>query len=359
MLKRWLAFFIFFLSSQNIAQADQLIVEPDMGRSPILFLIKQAKNSIQLVMYGFTDPTLLRALENAKQNGKEVNVLLEPHPYKSEDENKEVIQKLQTANVTLLTPNPDVKLTHQKTLLTDQNRALIMTFNFTRSTFSNERNFALLIDNPEEIQEISQVFTADTQHKNFAVQQPNLIWSPNNSREKILEMIQNAHSEIKMYAQDISDYQTIGALAKAARAGKTVEILLSKPKNDTPNKKITYLRKSGVNIRFSDHYFIHAKVIIVDHQRAELGSINFTRPSMNDNRELSVITQDPKVISQLISTFDQDWNNIITPFAKGGRRAFFARLGNFAMQQISPPRKKHASTLFFKEGKNSHFQTEG
>jgi hypothetical protein len=38
------------------------------------------------------------------------------------------------------------------------------------------------------------------------------------------------------------------------------------------------------------------------------------------------------------------------PFAKGGRRAFFARRGDFATLQISPPRKKHASTLFFKEG---------
>src|SRR5688572_22891834 len=166
MFQRWLAFFIFFVLIQNIAKADQLIIEPDMGRAPIVSLINQAKNSIQLVMYGFTDPALLRALENAKQHGKEVSVLLEPHPYKAEDENQDAIQKLKTANITLLTPNPDVKLTHQKTLLTDQNRALIMTFNFTRSTFSNQRNFALLIDNPEEIQEISQVFASDSQHKN-------------------------------------------------------------------------------------------------------------------------------------------------------------------------------------------------
>jgi phosphatidylserine/phosphatidylglycerophosphate/cardiolipin synthase-like enzyme len=62
-----------------------------------------------------------------------------------------------------------------------------------------------------------------------------------------------------------------------------------------------------VNIRFSKQYIIHAKVIIVDQQRAIIGSINLTRNSLESNRELAIITHDPKVLLKLIIVFKQDW----------------------------------------------------
>lgn len=312
MIKRSLAVFFFFFFVLNAAKADQLIIEPDMGRAPIVSLLKNAKNSIQLVMYGFTDPALQHAMIEAKQQGKNVKILIEPNPYKAEGENDSAMHQLKAAHIEILTPNPDMKLTHEKTLLTDQNNALIMTFNFTRSTFSKERNFALLITDPAEIQEISRVFYADAQHKNIAANQSNLVWSPNNSREKLLDFIKQAHSEIKIYAQDISDYQFIGALAKAARTGKSIKIILSQLKQDFPNRKLDYLRRAGVEIRFSKNYLIHAKVIISDKERALLGSINFTRASINDNRELSVITQDRESVASLLKTFNDDWKDSIS-----------------------------------------------
>lgn len=260
------------------------------------------------MMYGFTDDSLLNALIDAKKQGKNINVLLEPHPYKATNENTFAENKLQQAHINLLTPNLDMKLTHQKTLITDDSRAVVMTFNFTHSTFTKQRNFALILDDPAEVQEIIRIFNADTHHKNISVTHPNLVWSPNNSREKILNFINHAQSEIKIYAQDISDYQMIGALAKAARSGKKVQIIMATPQENKRNRKLEYLRKAGVDIHFSKKYFTHAKVIMIDHSRALLGSINFTRYSINENRELSVITQNPTVLKQLLTTFNQDWN---------------------------------------------------
>ena len=303
-----LFFSIIFFASSAFAR-EQLIIEPDMGIAPISAMIADAKSSVDLVTYGFTEKQLISAFINAKKRGKNVSILLEPHPYKAEDENISAIQQFHTANINVLTPNPDVRLTHQKTLITDQNLALIMTFNFTHSTFTKERNFGLIIDDPAMIQEIIRIFNADTQHKNISVTHPNLVWSPNNSREKILNFINDAHSEIKIYAQDVSDYQTIGALAKAARAGKKIQILMPEPRQTTHSKKFAYLKKAGIDIRFSKNYLIHAKVMIVDRKRAMLGSTNLTRSSINENRELSIITQDPEVIKELIKTFNQDWGS--------------------------------------------------
>lgn len=300
--------FIFFLSFILVSTsfADRLIIEPDAGREPLVTEIKKAKSSVDLVMYGFTDGTLLNALIEAKKSGKNVQVLLEPSPYKAAGENAFAIKRLQSANINLQWPSDEFKLTHQKTFLIDKRSAIIMTFNLTHSTFKNERNFALIIDNPAMVNEINQVFIADWQHRHITVSNPNLIWSPDNSRKKIIAFIRSANASIKMYAQDLSDYQMIGALANAAREGKTVEILMMEPKNKK-NKKLAYLRKAGATIHFSKNYIIHAKVIIIDQKQAMLGSINLTKASINNNRELSVITKDPRVVTTLSHTFEQDY----------------------------------------------------
>lgn len=300
--------FTFFTSA---FASEQLIIEPDAGRKPIISAIQNAKSSVDLVMYGLTDSRFTYALINAKKSGKRVNILLEPSPYKAEDENTFAIKRLQSANVNLQWPSKNFKLTHQKTFIIDQHNAIVMTFNLTHSTFKNQRNFALVLDDPAEVEEISKVFTADWQHKNISVHNPNLIWSPDNSHDKILDFINNAKSEIKIYAQDLSDYKTIGALARAAQAGKKVAIITSNPRHKI-NNKLKYLKRAGVNIGFSKNYIIHAKVILVDHDRAILGSINLTQPSMENNRELSVITHDRNVIETLENTFDHDWHDTST-----------------------------------------------
>ncbi len=93
--------------------------------------------------------------------------------------------------------------------------------------------------------------------------------------------------------------------------------------------KFTYLQKAGVVIQNSNGLYIHAKVMLVDHQRAVLGSINLTAPSLDDNRELSVLTTDQNIITHLENTFDHDWDNkqITSPFHlfKNKQRFFHER----------------------------------
>ena len=149
-----------------------------MGRAPILTAINNAKTSVDLVIYGLTDERCIRALINAKNAGKNVRVLLEPQPYKHADENTAAIQQLQTASVTLPAPNPIFRFTHQKTLITDQQQAIVMTFNFTHATFDRERNFALIITDPAEVNEINQVFQADQlQHQPTCERRRNRVMS--------------------------------------------------------------------------------------------------------------------------------------------------------------------------------------
>lgn len=112
---RWLACFILSLFS-FCTYAEKLIIEPDMGRTPLLSLIKNANSSIAVVMYGFTDKPFMDALNSAAKKGKNIQILLEESPYKNSNENTFATQTLQTKNIFLKWSNPDFKLTHQKNI---------------------------------------------------------------------------------------------------------------------------------------------------------------------------------------------------------------------------------------------------
>ena len=178
-----------------------------------------------------------------------------------------------------------------------------MTFNFTQSSFKKDRNFALIIDNPKQVKQIATVFSSDWNHLPSNIDAMDLIYSKM-SRNKLTQLIMHAKHSLNIYAQTMSDYQLIGVLAKMARSGVNVNILTS---NTLRKKQALYLQKAGVTIHYSKKYYIHAKVIIIDSQKAILGSINLTRPSLDENRELSILTEDADVVKQLNATFVTDW----------------------------------------------------
>lgn len=304
-MKNILIFAALFLFTLSI-QAETLIIEPEMGRAPLLSAIQQAKSSIDVVMYGFTDQTFMDALIQAGNKHKNIHVLLEQSPYKNENENTLAAQTLRTGHVNFNWANPAYQLTHQKTIAIDRHTAIIMTFNLTHSSFNKERNFALVVDDPSEVNEIENVFNADLNRQHTSLKNTHLVWSPDNSREKLIDLIRQAHREIQIYAQSITDYKIIGELARKAKSGVRVEIITSAMPNDKNRKKYAYLTHSGVILHFNTQYYIHAKVIIVDHRIAMLGSMNLTKPSIDSNRELSVMTENKDVIKSLEKTFETD-----------------------------------------------------
>lgn len=294
---------LFLFLATCIAHADQLIIEPEMGRTPLLSAIDSAQHSIDLVMYGFTDKTLLDALIQEKLKGRNLRIILEKNPYKAEDENHATITTLKTHQIPWQGEISPYQLIHQKTLILDNKKALVMTFNFTHGTFKNQRNFALVIDDAKKINGIKSIFSADWNHIPYVNSSSDIILSPDNSRMQLQSLISRAHEHIRIYAQNINDYKIVGALAKAAKKGVKVEIITSGKMRE---KQSHYLTRSGVEIYYHKTLIIHAKVLMIDNDLAVIGSINLTRHSLDENRELAIITHDPMVLKQLTQTFNKD-----------------------------------------------------
>jgi len=280
----------------STCHASQLIIEPEMGRAPIIREIEKADQSIQLVMYNLTDKTLLNALLEQKRNGRDVQVILEKTPYRTTTINKKTISKLKRSDIAWRGSVPEMRFIHQKTLLIDKREAMVMTFNFTHSAFKKQRNFALIIDDPIEVKEIGQHFAADWSGIRAVSRNESLIWSPDDSRQKITALINNAKNEIHVYAQSITDKGMIAALENAAHRGVKVTVI--------SNKGLPPL--NGITTITDALYYIHAKAFIIDNQTAIIGSTNLTKNSLEQNRELSVVTHDPAIIKQLQKVFASD-----------------------------------------------------
>ncbi len=69
----------------------------------------------------------------------------------------------------------------------------------------------------------------------------------------------------------------------------------------------TLRRLGGVKVHKQKNLRVHAKLLIVDSERALLGSMNIDRSAFDLRRELGITISDPSVVARLRETFDTDW----------------------------------------------------
>jgi phosphatidylserine/phosphatidylglycerophosphate/cardiolipin synthase-like enzyme len=290
-----------------------LLVEPDEGRDAIERAINGAQRSVDLVVYLLSDRQTVAALKAVQGRGVQVRVMLEEHPYGGGPGNGAVAQDLQSAGIKTAWSNPTFRLTHQKTLIIDDQSAWVMTLNLTASAFTRNREFAVSITDPAAVTEIRQVFDADWNREAVQPQQASLVWSPNNSRTKTLSVIRGAKRTLDIYNEEMQDNETETALAQAAQRQVTVRVLMTGASggSDANEPGRQRIRQAGVQVRLIDAPYIHAKMLLADEGSdgalAFMGSENISSASLDQNRELGVLVNDAAHRQRLHEVFDHDW----------------------------------------------------
>jgi phosphatidylserine/phosphatidylglycerophosphate/cardiolipin synthase-like enzyme len=292
-----------------------LIVEPDDGKALILSTIASARKNITLTIYELNDTEIVPALGAAQSRGVSVRVLYNNASFASmKESNPNAVASLTRAGVATKPASPVFTVTHQKTLTVDGARSVIMTFNLEPGYFATTRDFGIITTNASEIQEISEVFEADWNYRNITPAFPSLVWSPVNSRAKILGVINHAAKTLDVYNEEINDQQCINALVAAAKRGVTVRVIAADMESNGKNKNapaLTTLNKAGAQAKSITSLYIHAKMVLADYgtpdQVAYLGSENLGEVSLDQNRELGILVTEKPILDRLESVFSQDW----------------------------------------------------
>jgi cardiolipin synthase A/B len=295
------------------ARSGSLITEPGAGFWPVYRLIKHARHSIDVTMFEFADTKAEHDLAAAARRGVRVRVVLDQ---REKSTNTGAYQYLRAHGVQVVWSSPTYTYTHQKTLVIDRSKAIIMTANLTARYYPTTRDFLVVDSRRPDVTAIVRVFNADYAHRPV---QPDggrdLVWSPTDSQEKLLALINGATRSLRIYSEEMGDTTMEDALIAAAKRGVSVRVC---GENQGGEFDSDFARLAGAGVRISYYhsssgFYIHGKIIEADygmqHAKVFIGSENFSNTSLNQNRELGLITASHAVASSIATTFATDFRN--------------------------------------------------
>lgn len=152
---------------------------------------------------------------------------------------------------------------HAKFSLIDS-QWIIETANWTRASFSTNREFFILGTDTSILQNLSAIFESDFSGKIGNSQDVRLLAGPTNARERIIDFVELSESSVDIYAPSFSDEELLTKLSELCQAGTSIRLLLA-DYEDSADSAL----EQGNCIRV--HHMkkpLHAKVIIRDESSA-------------------------------------------------------------------------------------------
>ena len=293
-----------------------LIVMPDDSAKPILDAINAATKSLRVKMFLFSDPSLLKAVMDAQSRGVNVRVMLNPARRDGESENKDTHKKLVAAGIKVMDSNPEYDVTHEKSMVVDDTTAFVKSLNWETKNITETRDYAIVTSHAHEVAEIIQCFEADWHRKSFVGdEKSHLIWCCGNGRERIAKFIDEAKDSIFVQNERYQDAVIIERLVRAARRGVKVHVMARPPHKLKKEKLVEavggmrIMEDVGIKIHKLKHLKLHAKMLLADHARAIVGSINLAPGSFDSRRELAIEVDDEDVVKRLSEIAHHDWKH--------------------------------------------------
>lgn len=290
--------------------ALSMIVEPSDDGAALLNAIKAAKTSIHMTMYILSDNDTVNALVAQKGKGLDVKVVLnETFPSGQGNSNSSAYQTLHSTNASMVVYAANTfTYTHEKCIIIDGTTAWIMTMNESSSAPTSNREYLAVDTDPSDVTEADAIFNADFTHTAITPT-GNLLVAPTNDKTRIRALIGTATKSIDVEVEELSDYDVVNDLAIQADNGSKVRIVLSDiTPSSAQNTAVTKLKAHpNVSLVTTHDPYIHAKAIIVDGTRMYVGSANLTDNSMDNNRELGLVTETSDVIAPVQSAVSTDF----------------------------------------------------
>ena len=266
--------------------------EPAAGYGFLTSAVAHATASVSLSVYELRDPSLAALLEQRARAGVRVRVLLDAAFYGRQD-NQATFNELAASRVHVEWA-PTGQIFHAKYAVIDGRVAYIGTGNLVSADYPSTRDFWVEDRSPRDVAAITTTFDDDFARETRApVPSAGLVWSPG-SASTLVTLISSARRSLLVENEEMSSGSIEEALGAAAQRGVDVEVVMTASSQWT--SALRSLASEGVHVRTlgPSQLYIHAKVICVDCVGSAgmvfVGSENFSTSSLDDNRELGVVT---------------------------------------------------------------------
>ena len=142
-----------------------------------------------------------------------------------------------------------------------------------------------------------------------------LIVSPEHTDHQIIDFIDNAKQSLWILQpflgeQDHLPISLVQSLRRAIKRHVLIHVVTDMPSSNKHwqiNPALIALAQSSqlfTVIKNPSSHFLHAKVMVRDKESAIIGSLNWSDDAFYNNREVSIITHDRKIVSDLLSDLD-------------------------------------------------------
>src|SRR5580692_11139571 len=306
------------LSGVGIAHATSdatsdlsLNILPDDGENAIYSFVNSATSSIDVTIYELNDVTLENDLVAREKAGADVRVILDQA---QKSYNTAAYNLLTAGGVGVVWSSTAFTYTHQKTITVNNDESYISTGNFDNTYYATSRDYGVFDTDPNDVAAIVAVFNADYAKTSITPSDgDDLVWSPTDSQTRLLALINGAQHSLDIEQEEFSDTAIVNAIVAAENRGVTVRVVVEDPSSYTSELNgITAAGGKVTGYSSTTGFYIHAKAIVADYgtstAKVFVGSENFSANSLNDNRELGLITTDPGVLSGVESTFSGDFS---------------------------------------------------
>ena len=264
--------------------------------APVVTAIKQAKKSIDVLIFRLDRLEIARALEAAVARGVRVRALTAHINRGGEKILRKLEMHLLESGVTVSRTADDLIRYHGKMMIVDGRLLHVYGFNFTAFDMEKSRSFGVITKNTKLVSEAMKLFAADFDRQPYVSSQERLIVSPENSRERLSNFIKGARKELLIYDPKATDDAMLRLVEDRLASGVDVKIL---GKVESKWDKIPSERFPGKRL--------HVRAIIRDGRRAFIGSQSLRRIELDKRRELGVVINDLAVVNEMREVFQSDW----------------------------------------------------
>jgi phosphatidylserine/phosphatidylglycerophosphate/cardiolipin synthase-like enzyme len=274
----------------------ELIVQPDDGIQPLLTAVKNAKESLDIIIFRFDLKPLEKAIEAAVSRGVTVRALIAHTNSGGERRLRELEQRMLGVGVAVSRTADDLVRYHGKFLIVDSAELHVYGFNFT-GIDTQSRSFGIICQDRRCIQEAVRLFEADAVRQEFEPELDSIVVSPENARELLATFIKRAKKQLLIYDPKLSDPQMIRLLMQRIKAGVDVRVIGKVGKRAGALKAEKFPGKR-----------LHVRAMIRDGDTAFVGSQSLRALELDGRREVGLFSKDAKVVKRLLEVFEEDWS---------------------------------------------------
>jgi phosphatidylserine/phosphatidylglycerophosphate/cardiolipin synthase-like enzyme len=274
----------------------KLLIQPADGVAPLVSAIKNARKSVDIVIFRFDRAELEVGLKAAVSRGILVSALIAYANRGGEKSLRKLEMRLLGAGVAVSRTADDLERYHDKLLIIDRRVLYALSFNFTHLDINHSRGFGIVTKKAELVQEALKLFEADVARKPYEAGIDNFVVSPVNARKQLTSLIQRTKKELLIYDPKIADPAILRALSNRIEKGVVIKVI------GTVGRKSHFL-----NVRPLAGLRLHARIIIRDRREAFVGSQSLRVSELDSRREVGIIVRESKVVSGLVEAFEADW----------------------------------------------------